>query len=95
MAVERIRLSDRARKKLFDLADQADLEASFLLEYLINRHGKDAMQLLSGQQSSLVTQTKTNEPHLVVSTPVLASTAPNGTVTTTQQQLAHWLESDA
>jgi hypothetical protein len=95
MAVDRIRLSERARKRLFALADEADLQPSFLLEYLINRHGKDATQLLSGQQSALVTQSNTNEPYPVISTPVLANTASNGTVTTTQQQLAHWLESDA
>jgi hypothetical protein len=95
MAVDRIRLSDRARKRLFDLAAQADLEPSFLLEYLINRHGKDAIQLLSGQQSALVTQTNTNEPDPVVSTPVPVSTAQNSTTATAQQQnLARWLESD-
>ena len=94
MAVDRIRLSERARKRLFALADEADLQPSFLLEYLINRHGKDAIQLLSGQHSSLVTQTNTNEPDPVVSTPVPVSTAQNGSGSTPQQHLTRWLESD-
>ncbi|MBD2034021.1 hypothetical protein H6F76_03015 [Leptolyngbya sp. FACHB-321] len=94
MAVDRIRLSERARKRLFALADEADLQPSFLLEYLINRHGKDATQLLSGQQSALVTQPSTNEPYPVTSVPV--STAQNDSGTTPQQQqLSKWLESDA
>jgi hypothetical protein len=80
MAVDRIRLSERARKRLIALADEADLQPSFLLEYLIIRHGKDATQLLSGQQSALVTQTSTNEPYPVTSVPV--STAQNDSGTT-------------
>jgi hypothetical protein len=59
MANDRIRLSDKARKRLFSLAEQADIEPSFLLEYLINRHGNESIQLLTG---SLVTQTNTNQP---------------------------------
>lgn len=62
MAPERIRLSERARKKLINLADQADLEPAFLLEYLINRYGNEAIKTLNGQEGSLGTLTNTNDP---------------------------------
>lgn len=63
MSIERIRLSERARKKLFALSEQADLEPSFLLEYLINKHGSEAIQTLTGHQGSLVSLTNTNQPN--------------------------------
>lgn len=99
MATDRIRLSERARKRLFALADQADLEPSFLLEYLINRHGKESIQTLSGQQGSLVSLTSTNEPcqGLTPSSVSLTSTNPTADPKgnlSQQQHLAKWLESD-
>jgi hypothetical protein len=78
---DRIRLSDRARKRLTTLSDQADLEPSFLLEFLINRYGNEAIASLTGQQGSLVTLTDTNgsgsesiAPKVTSSDPVVAST---------------------
>ena len=69
---ERIRLSDRARKRLKALSDRADLEPSFLLELLINRYGSEAIAALTGQPGALVTLTAingSNQDELDVLTP--------------------------
>ncbi len=57
---ERIRLSDRARKRLKALSDRADLEPSFLLEFLINRYGSEAIAALTSQPGALVALTAIN-----------------------------------
>jgi hypothetical protein len=80
MAEPRIRLSERARQRLYALSDQANLEPSFLLEYLINRHGSDAIQLLTGQNIPIAPVSDTtpakpvpNDSAVHAITPVLPS----------------------
>ncbi len=79
MATDRLRLGDRARNKLIALSDKADIEPTFLLEYLINCHGDEAIQRITGGENKLVTQTDTSQQTKPLPVAASVPTEPNKT----------------
>ncbi|BAS54252.1 hypothetical protein NIES2135_04970 [Leptolyngbya boryana NIES-2135] len=74
MTESRLRLSDRARKRLQAMSDKSDVDVSFFLEYLINRFGSQAVLEMT---NGAVTITSEPIEHKAVSTvPIVESKEP-------------------